>query len=112
MAKLLTATGALTTVTPKDGKRFTLQELQAHVGGYIQILDRTVPATGPEFADINVLVSPGTGKARVRMVMDEEGKLKTGARVNPRATAILASALMPHDQIVGDVLIMEVGDKL
>ena len=37
-AKLITADGKITEVTPKNGEYFKLDELQAFVGGYIEVL--------------------------------------------------------------------------
>ena len=36
MAILIQPDGSNDEVVPEDGQRFTLQELQAHVGGYIE----------------------------------------------------------------------------
>lgn len=38
MAKLLYADGRIKTVKPKDGKKFSLKELQQYVEGYIEIV--------------------------------------------------------------------------
>lgn len=39
MAKLITISGATIDVSPKDGKRFSLEELQGFVGGYIDFVN-------------------------------------------------------------------------
>lgn len=80
MATLLMATGGTKEVTPKNGKKFTLEELQKHVGGYIELMS---------FSNGHTLV------------MDEEGRLK-GLPLNREATKI--ARRLGYDYIVGDVL--------
>jgi hypothetical protein len=58
IAKVIKPDGTIQEVVPANGKTFTLDELQHHVGGYIEILRM-----------------PGTGKAM--MIVNEEGKLKS-----------------------------------
>jgi hypothetical protein len=77
IGKLIKANGELTEVSPANGKKFGLDELQKFVGGYIEILS------------LGALV----------MVVNEEGKLN-GLPVNLNATDIWGK-----DVIVGDVLI-------
>jgi hypothetical protein len=94
MAKLIKTDGTETEVHPV-GKRWTLQELQGHVGGYIEMM-------------------PGIGK--MRMLLDEEGLLKMKP-VNRKATdivlGILAGKVLRYEPlIVGDVLILEKGEKM
>lgn len=93
MAKLIRADGTEEIVHPK-GKRWTLSELQGHVGGLIEYM----PSVG-----------------RLRMIMDEEGRLK-GKAVNHKATKIVTECLahkilMYQPVIVGDVLILDPGEK-
>jgi len=71
-------------VIPKDGKHFSLVELQAFVGGYIQVI---------QLSDGNLLV------------LNEEGKI-TGLPFNERATQLTEGAgLQVGDVIVGNVLV-------
>lgn len=71
--------------TPKDGKAFTLEELQFFVGGNIEILK----------------MSP-----KHSMVFNEEGRL-LGLPVNRRASELVQSAYpgRPTVEILGDVLV-------
>lgn len=85
MATIYRVDGSEEEVEPKSGKTFKLDELQAIVGGYIQIVD--LPN-------------------KQIMVLDEEGKLKD-YRYNPRATILTRGILAPNDVIVGDVLVCE-----
>jgi hypothetical protein len=85
-AILYKTTGEKVPVTPQDGKIFSLKELQAFVGGYIQMLP-----------------VPGTNRM---MVINEEGKLE-GLPDNLLATALMQSVLRPGDFIVGDVVTCE-----
>ena len=94
MARLIRSDGTETIVTPV-GKRWTLKELQTHVGGYIEFM-------------------PGIGK--IRMILDEEGRLKQKPE-NQKATDIVMEALRGkilryQPVIVGDVLILEKGEKM
>ena len=70
MAKLIKVDGTEIEVKSK-GKKWTLTELQEHVGGFIEIM-------------------PGIGK--IRMILDEEGLLKMKP-INVRATDIVLDAL-------------------
>jgi hypothetical protein len=72
------ANGEIIPVMPKDGKFFTLKELQDIVKGYIEI------------------VNLQDGRL---MIVNEEGKLD-GLKPNPEATKLYV-----HDYIVGDVLV-------
>ena len=85
-ALLYKADGTEEAVRPKDGRKFTLEELQRMVGGYIEV----------------VPLSEGR-----LMVLNEEGKLK-GLPMN-RAASVFA---LPHigtgDFIVGDALVCDV----
>lgn len=85
MALWIKANGASEPVTPKNGKHFTLEELQHFVGGYIEALDL------------------GNGSV---MFLNEEGKLNelpynlVADEIAHQRTGIAWS-----DGIVGDVLI-------
>lgn len=80
MATLLLATGEKREISPRNGKKFSLKELQKHVGGYVELMG---------FSNGHTLV------------MDEEGRLK-GLPMNREATRI--AARLGYDYIVGDVL--------
>lgn len=81
-AKLFKASGEITDVRPKDGRYFSLEEMQGFVGGYIQM----VRTPGGRF-----------------IVCDEEGIFKEYA-LNEHATAKYAPK---SDMIFGDVLICD-----
>ena len=83
MATLLTAGGREGEVNPANGSRFTLAELQAAVGGYIELLR--------------------LNDGRL-MVLNDEGKLK-GLPFNQMASALAWGRLGPGDYVVGDVLV-------
>lgn len=90
MAFLLKTNGSVETVRPANGEAFSLQEMQALVGGFIEI------------------VPMHTGGI---MVIDEEGKLKSKP-LNEQATERYKFG--GHDSIVGDALIVsyvEAGEK-
>ena len=85
MARLIKAIGGEKDITPKNGKKFDLEEAQELVRGYLQIIpldEETV------------------------MIMDEEGKLKHNI-ANSKATRIAEhhNAIFPGDYIYGDVII-------
>lgn len=84
MATLIKSSGGKSEITPRNNKAFELEEAQALVGGYIQIIH--------------------VGDEKV-MVFDEEGKLK-GKPVNQMATIVakMHRAIFPTDFIVGDVI--------
>jgi len=83
MATLLPASGAPRTVTPANGRAFTLRELQTFVGGYIQGI--------------------GTPDGRL-MFLNEDGK-QLGLPPNLPATDMVRAWLLPFDIIVGDVIL-------
>ena len=83
MAEIIKPDGSRQTVAPKRGKRFKLDELQAIVGGYIEII--ALP---------NQYI----------MVLNEEGKLKH-LPSNAAATALARGTIAGSDFIVGDVLV-------
>lgn len=80
-AKLIQPNGHTTEVAPKNGKDFSLEELQGFVDGYIECV----------YLDSKTI-----------MVINEEGKLN-GLPYNHDATVL--SGLYPHDVIVGPALI-------
>jgi len=79
MARLIKSTGEEIQVTPENGKKFSLKELQSFVGGYIEIVYLT----------------------KELMVVNEEGKLNN-LPYNAKATDVFNRG---GDFIVGDVLI-------
>ncbi len=83
MAKIYKANGEVLDIEPKNGRDFQLEELQAIVGGLIQII---------EISDTEI------------MVINEEGKLEN-LSLNEQATAIYQKQVYEEDFIVGDVLI-------
>lgn len=76
MAQIMKADGSVIDVEPKNGKDFSLKELQCIVGGYIEIV---------HLKDGNILV------------VNDEGAIN-GSRINIRASKIYGSYLF------GDVL--------
>lgn len=85
MAKLVKANGEITTVSPKNGIDFTLEELSGFVGGYIEIIN--------------------TVDRKNLIVLNEEGKLNN-LPVNAKATEIaFGNGSYVVDVIVGDVLV-------
>jgi len=94
MARHIKADGTESIVAPK-GAKWTLEELQALVGGYIEFMP---------------------GKIGFRMVMNEEGRIKQ-LPFNARATSIVLEALhgQPlryHPQIFGDVVLLDPKEKM
>ncbi|MCQ2257850.1 MAG: DUF3846 domain-containing protein [Bacteroidaceae bacterium] len=83
MAQIIKSNGETKTVEPKNGTGFKLEELQAIVGGYIQIA---------YLRDDEI------------MVMDDEGKLKE-KDLNLQASLRYRRDVNPYDSVVGDVLI-------
>lgn len=90
-------------VVPADGsparietKEWTLDELQAGVGGYIEAVDIA-----------QVLTDAGLKTVNATMFVNEEGKL-IGLPVNPRATDFAARTIGGwfSDVILGDVVII------
>ena len=89
MGKLIKPDGTVTTVYPRDGKEFSLEELQGLVAGYIEhVLTRT-------------------GK---HMFINEEGRLQN-LQLNPIAT-FLYRCYSPAtgNAIVGNALVCEEGE--
>lgn len=83
MAQIIKTTGEVVEVSPKNGKDFSLEELKAIVGGWIEV------------------VSLHDGRL---IVCDEEGKLK-GKNRNHKATDLYRLTLLTNDFLVGDVLV-------
>ena len=95
MAILYKTDGSVTPVSPKEGKYFSLKELQGYVGGYIQI----VPLPNGE-----------------ELVINEEGKLD-GLPTNQLATSIWKKAYpiskYPENNdelVVGNALVISEGE--
>lgn len=88
MATLFKTNGETILVVPENQKKFTLEELQKYVGGYIEILT---------ISDNNF------------MVINEEGKLEQ-LPLNDKATEIYIKHFGFNDIIVGDVLIVSNDD--
>lgn len=94
MATLIKSDGTEEKVTPK-GKKWTLVELQTHVGGFIEYMP---------------------GMKSFKMILDEEGRLSKKP-VNLKATEMVRKELigqyLRYDPvIVGDVLILDKDDKI
>ncbi len=81
--KLLKTDGTVQDYPPANGKHYTLAELQAAVGGYIELVH----------LDDNLA-----------LVLNEEGKLH-GLPVNERASELYCLHYGPVDHIVGDALL-------
>lgn len=93
MATLIRPDGTKETVTPADGKHFTLEEMQKLVEGYIQIIQ--VPVAAGKWADL---------------VMNEEGKFE-GLAYNKEATALgRIAGIADDDFIVGNAVLCEDGE--
>ena len=85
MATLFTVKGAYKTIKPKNGKMFTLEELQEYVGGYIETQ---------------------TSRDGQRIfVMNEDGKLMN-LPINYPATVQYRKLHGGCDFLVGDVLLL------
>ena len=89
MATLLYVNGTQTTVTPASPPAFSLEELQAMVGGWLEVV---------YLPDGNLLV------------IDEEGKLKNYPR-NEQATRLAASRLFRGDYIAGNAVIVTLQER-
>jgi len=94
MALLIRADGREEIVRPANGKKFTLKELQTHVGGYIELM-------------------PGMP---FQMLVDEEGSLKRKP-YNAKATEMVLRLLEGKrlryiPQLVGDVLILDNSERM
>lgn len=97
MALLILADGHYDVIKPKNGKFFSLEELQEFVGGMIEYI-------GPHRL---VRATLGSGLLRVTnqtlMVINEEGKLNN-LPVNELATSLYRNGHI--DPIVGDVVVL------
>ena len=88
MANFIKTDSTYVEVQPKNGKKFSLKELQEYVAGYIELIE--LPITN-EY-----------------MIINEEGKIMNLPE-NRFATAIVndQKVIMPHDYIAGDALIIK-----
>ncbi len=84
MATVLYVDGTRAPVAPRSAPSFTLEELQALVGGYIEV------------------VALRDGRL---LVLNEEGKLE-GFPYNEQATALARDCLFPGDFIVGTAVLV------
>ena len=75
-------------LTPANGTDFALEELQALVGGFIEVLRLPGLALG----------------STSWMVLNEDGK-RLNLAVNLVATALVRTIIRPDDDIVGDVVL-------
>lgn len=92
MATLLTTTNEQRPVRPAQGTGFSLAELQAFVGGYIEVVRTS-------------LVEPGKAGGPLFLVINEDGK-RLGLAVNLQATVIYHRAGGRQDDlVVGDVVL-------
>ena len=81
---LITSDGTVTPITPENGKSFNLKEMQAHVGGNIEIYPM-----------------PQAKRAIKRiMIMNEEGRLHDLPK-----NVVASAAFGPTGHIVGDIII-------
>lgn len=87
MAQLLKADGNVENVTPKNGFKFSLDEMQKAVGGYIEL----------------VYLPDGI------LVVNEEGKVH-GLPVNMLATDLVQQERGAFDVIVGDALLCDMSE--
>ena len=85
--KLLKSDGTVVDYPPARGRKYSFEELQKAVGGYIEIIH---PA----------------GSRNYLMVINEEGRLR-GLPTNKLATQLYGSNI---DHIVGDALVCRDGD--
>ena len=86
MAEFIHTNGTVASVTPKNGKAFTLQEMQEFVGGYIEAL---------RLDDGRILW------------LNEDGK-RLNLNYNPWADFIAherGPGIAPNDHVVGNVII-------
>jgi len=89
MAKLYQPNGTVTEVHPTNGKKFTLEELQGYVGGYIELIY--------------------TNRSR-QMFINEDGKIE-GLPHNSKATLLCNMKLGPWDYIVGPAIVLEKSEE-
>ena len=86
MAKIYKTNGEVVDVTPKNGKKFELEEMQAIVGGYIEIY----------YVNDN----------KDLLIINEEGKIH-GLDYNEKATELFRKAYNTDDFIVGNALVCD-----
>lgn len=84
MSKVIKTNGEVYDCLPTNGKAFTLEEMQAIVGGYIEIIN--------------------LGDNLV-MVMNEDGKYNCKMNIDATEVAQWYEAIHPMDYISGDVLV-------
>lgn len=83
MAKLYKTTGEVIEITPKNGKKFTLEEAQEYVGGYVELVEL---------------------KHREQLICNEEA-ICYDMPYNKKASEVLAETYGPHCQdLFGDVI--------
>lgn len=85
MATLYKTDGTVQEIQPKNGKDFKLDQLQALVGGYIEIVSLE-------------------SKPLKIMVVNEDGK-GLGLPINEKATEVARPFIQFYDCIVGDALV-------
>lgn len=84
MAQLFKTTGEVIEITPQNGKKFSLEEAQKLVGGYVEL----VPL-----------------KHRKQLICNEEGII-LGMPYNAKATEVLRENYGPHAQhLYGDIIL-------
>ena len=98
MAKILKTDNTSVEVQPKNGRDFSLEELQKIVGGFIEIVEaRGIMLEISETGETNYSELP----RNTIIVLNEEGKLM-GMEFNLVASVAYGN---PYDAIVGDVLL-------
>ncbi len=85
MATLIRPDGTQEEVKPKRGRRYTLEELQGYVGGYIELV---------RLPDDRL------------MVINEDGK-RLQLPVNHAATEMAGRRISRHDMVVGNALVVK-----
>lgn len=83
IATLLKTDGSETIIEPRNGKKFSLEELQGYVGGYIELIRTKKPVRD--------------------MYINEEGKLN-GLPLNAKATELYQYGYA--DPVVGDAVVI------
>ncbi len=92
MARLIRPDGTEEIVVPEKGKKFTLEELQKHVGGFITLM-------------------PRCGKRQI--LVDEEGMFPKMLPQNKVATRWMIDEGLPcYSPIVGNALILDASEKM
>jgi hypothetical protein len=101
MAILIDTHGNISTVSPAKGKKFTLDEMQKHVGGPIKHIPFRVRKTNRAALPVSA-----KGKPFCAGWCDEEGKVK-GAAPNRTATNLFDCGF---DFLCGPVLLTFAGE--